>query len=104
MGTHAERVAIKEQVSREDQDAFALRSLARQKGKAERHAKLLPGVVRVTFWSALAMAVTYGIDDTRVADERLEHASDYRFCLNCAARPRFNGRSLAAIPSAQSRA
>ncbi len=26
MGTHAERVAIKEQVSREDQDAFALRS------------------------------------------------------------------------------
>jgi VIT1/CCC1 family predicted Fe2+/Mn2+ transporter len=24
-------------------------------------AKLLPGVVRVTFWSALAMAVTYGV-------------------------------------------
>lgn len=24
-------------------------------------AKLLPGVIRVTFWSALAMAVTYGV-------------------------------------------
>jgi len=27
--------------------------------------------------------VTYGIDDTSVAVERVEHASDYRFCLAC---------------------
>ncbi|MEX1253653.1 MAG: MurT ligase domain-containing protein [Dehalococcoidia bacterium] len=27
--------------------------------------------------------LTYGIEDIRVAEERLEHASDYRFCLSC---------------------
>jgi UDP-N-acetylmuramyl tripeptide synthase len=27
--------------------------------------------------------LTFGIEDTRVADERMEHASDYRFCLFC---------------------
>jgi UDP-N-acetylmuramyl tripeptide synthase len=27
--------------------------------------------------------VTYGVDDVRQAEERLEHASDYRFCLVC---------------------
>jgi UDP-N-acetylmuramyl tripeptide synthase len=30
-----------------------------------------------------ARVLTFGIDDTRVAEERLEHASDYRFCLSC---------------------
>jgi len=29
--------------------------------------------------------VTFGIEDTRVATEQLEHASDYRFCLVCGA-------------------
>ncbi len=28
-------------------------------------------------------AVTYGIEDTSVAQEHLDHASDYRFCLSC---------------------
>lgn len=27
--------------------------------------------------------LTYGIDDTRAAEEQIEHASDYRFCLSC---------------------
>jgi lipid II isoglutaminyl synthase (glutamine-hydrolysing) len=30
-----------------------------------------------------ARPLSFGIDDVRVADERLEHASDYRFCLTC---------------------
>jgi UDP-N-acetylmuramyl tripeptide synthase len=30
-----------------------------------------------------ASILTYGIDDTSVADEHLDHASDYRFCLSC---------------------
>ena len=27
--------------------------------------------------------VTFGIEDTRDADDRVEHAADYRFCLSC---------------------
>ncbi len=33
--------------------------------------------------AARGPATTYGIEDTSVAEERLEHASDYRFCLSC---------------------
>jgi UDP-N-acetylmuramyl tripeptide synthase len=33
--------------------------------------------------NAPCRVVTYGIEDTRVAGEELEHASDYRFCLVC---------------------
>ena len=33
--------------------------------------------------AARGRVVTYGIDDTRVAGETLDHASDYRFCLSC---------------------
>jgi UDP-N-acetylmuramyl tripeptide synthase len=33
--------------------------------------------------STAAPVLTFGIEDTRVAEERLEHASDYRFCLSC---------------------
>ncbi len=33
--------------------------------------------------SATGPVLTYGIDDVRVAEEQLEHASDYRFCLVC---------------------
>ncbi|OGO51105.1 MAG: hypothetical protein A2148_07045, partial [Chloroflexi bacterium RBG_16_68_14] len=33
--------------------------------------------------SATGPVLTYGIEDTSVAGERLEHASDYRFCLSC---------------------
>ena len=41
----------------------ALAALAVLGGLAARTggARLFPGVVRVTFWSALAMAVTYGV-------------------------------------------
>ncbi|MEX2159486.1 MAG: MurT ligase domain-containing protein [Dehalococcoidia bacterium] len=35
--------------------------------------------------SAKGRVVTYGIEDTRVAQEHVEHASDYRFCLSCGA-------------------
>jgi UDP-N-acetylmuramyl tripeptide synthase len=41
-----------------------------------------PAVASLTS-STKARVLTFGIDDTRVAEERLEHASDYRFCLSC---------------------
>ena len=34
---------------------------------------------------ARGRVLTYGIEDTRVAQEHLDHASDYRFCLSCGA-------------------
>ncbi len=33
--------------------------------------------------TATGPVLTYGVEDARVAEERLEHASDYRFCLSC---------------------
>ena len=33
--------------------------------------------------SSARRALTYGIEDTSVATNELEHASDYRFCLSC---------------------
>jgi UDP-N-acetylmuramyl tripeptide synthase len=33
--------------------------------------------------TATGPVITYGIEDARVAEEHLDHASDYRFCLSC---------------------
>jgi acetyl-CoA C-acetyltransferase len=77
MGTHAERVAISDQVSREDQDAFALRSHQRaiaaiDEGRFE--AEIVPVVVRDAKGRETVVAVDEGPrrDSTAEALARLK--------------------------------
>jgi len=71
MGTHAERVAIKDQVSREDQDAFALESHRRaiaaiDEGRFE--AELAP----VTIRDAKGRETVIGVDESPRRDTTIE--------------------------------
>ncbi|HYM83136.1 MAG TPA: thiolase family protein, partial [Candidatus Dormibacteraeota bacterium] len=71
MGTHAERVAIAEQVSREDQDAFALRSHQRAIDAVDR-GRFADELAPVTVVDAKGRETLVGEDETPRRDTSLE--------------------------------
>jgi acetyl-CoA C-acetyltransferase len=71
MGTHAERVAIREQVSREDQDAFALRSHERAIAAID-GGRFDDELVPVTIRDAKGRETVVGVDENPRRDSSLE--------------------------------
>jgi acetyl-CoA C-acetyltransferase len=71
MGTHAERVAISEQVSREDQDAFALRSHERAIGAID-SGRFEDELAPVTVRDAKGRETVVAVDENPRRDSSLE--------------------------------
>jgi acetyl-CoA C-acetyltransferase len=71
MGTHAERVAISEQVSREDQDAFALRSHERAIGAID-SGRFEDELAPVTVRDAKGRETVLAVDENPRRDSSLE--------------------------------
>jgi acetyl-CoA C-acetyltransferase len=92
MGTHAERVAIRESVSRADQDAFALRSHERAVAAADA-GRFDDEIVPVTVADAKGRQTVVAVDETPRRDSTLEALARLRPAFPPPADPEGDGEA-----------